>query len=101
MSHMKWFENIIEQWVVVLMASTVRLLLDKVQKKHIDIFSVCLQYICWTLCWYIAYRMIQDWDMKILYISIIVLLSRDLAIFFVSKEWFEKIKNILFTVLWK
>lgn len=92
-------KDIVEQWGIVLWASTARVLIDFVSNRKVTITTVLLQYICGTLCGYIAYKTLPTSEIKILYITAVTLLARDIVSFVISKEGREMVKDALFRFL--
>ena len=57
-----------------------------IKKGTVSIAHALLQYTCGALAGYIAYAVIPPTRLQILYVSIIVLLSRDIVEWIISKE---------------
>lgn len=92
-------KDIVEQWSIVLWASTARLLLDYISNRKITIANVLMQYISATLCAYIVYETLPSSILKIAYIAVTALLSKDIVSFVASKEWREMVKDAVLRFL--
>lgn len=80
------FSHIVEPAVTILSASTVRILLDRIQKKTMSLITVLFQYVSWTLVWCLVYTNMNAWnDQRLIYVSIATLLAWDIVRFVVSK----------------
>lgn len=88
-------KEFIEQWSLVIAASTIRLIFDYIARKKITFIWVILQYIVGSFCWYLAYKVLPYSDMRILYIVIAAMLSKDIMTIILSKEVLDSVKNII------
>lgn len=89
------FKDLAEPSLVIVTASTIRVVLQYIKKGTVSIAHALLQYTCGALAWYIAYETIPNSNFQILYVSIIVLLSRDIVERIISKEWREKVRDFI------
>lgn len=69
--------------------------MEYIKKWTIHVASILLHYTCWCFVWFIAYKSLPFSDMKGLYIGALVLLSSDIVVWIISKDWFTKIKDLL------
>jgi len=88
-------KDLAEPSLVIWTASTIRVVMQYIKKWTVSIAHVILQYTCGAFAWYIAYKTIPQSNFQILYVSIIVLLSRDIVEWIISKEWREKVRDLI------
>jgi len=86
----------IDTYLVVLFASTVRLLMDYINRKRVDIAVVALQYLSWVLVGLTVARFFPD---NFVYVAVATLLSRDVMSFIVSDQVVNVIKTTILELI--